>query len=119
MRQIGNQFPFDRAGRLEIQEKERMSKDSKVRPLILPLILFFTEWYLTAFADRYWAFSEAKDELLLSFAYLCFTFSLLAAVPTNKKRLCSLLYGLLISIILIWLIQAGNIINPYERLLNV
>ena len=85
----------------------------------LPLILFFTEWYLTAFADRYFAFSEAKDKLLLSFAYLCFTFSLLAVIPTNKKRLCSLLYGLLISIILIWLIQAGSIINPYERLLNV
>lgn len=82
----------------------------------LPFVLFFTEWYLTAFADGYWDF---KDKLLLCIAYLCFTFSLLAVVPTNRKRLLSLIYGLLLSIILIWLIQAGIIINPYEELLNI
>lgn len=81
----------------------------------LPFTIFFTEWYLTAFHGRYWTFST----LLLSIAYLCFIFSLLAVVPTNKKRLFSLLYGLLISIVLIQLIQAELIVNPYEQLLNV
>ena len=85
----------------------------------LPFAIFFTEWYLTAFTGQYWTFSAAKDELLLSIAYLCFTFSLLAVVPTNKKRLFTLLYGLLISIILIQLIQAEIIVNPYEQLLNI
>lgn len=85
----------------------------------LPFTIFFTEWYLTAFTGRYWTFGTAKDELLLSIAYLCLTFSLLAVVPTNKKRLFSLLYGLLISIILIQLIQAEIIVNPYEQLLNI
>ncbi|MDE6364912.1 MAG: hypothetical protein K2L86_11760 [Lachnospiraceae bacterium] len=84
----------------------------------LPFTIFFTEWYLTAFAGQYWTFSTAKDELLLGIAYLCFTFSLLAFIPTNKKRLFSLLYGLLISIILVQLIQAEIIANPYE-LLNI
>lgn len=82
----------------------------------LPFTIFFTEWYLTAFTGRY--FSTAKDELLLGIAYLCFTFSLSAVIPTNKKRFFSLLYGLLISIILIQLIQAEIIVNPYE-LLNI
>ena len=85
----------------------------------LPFIFFFTEWYLTAFTGQYWTFSTARDELLLGIAYLCFTLSLLAVVPTNKKRLFSLLYGSLISIILILLIQAGIIVNPYELLLNI
>ena len=85
----------------------------------LPFTIFFTEWYLTAFTVRDWAFRTARDELLLGIAYLCFTFSLLMVVPTNKKRLFSLLYGLLISIILILLIQAEIIINPYEKLLNI
>lgn len=35
----------------------------------LPLMIFFTEWYLTAFADRYWTFSTAKDEMLLGIVY--------------------------------------------------
>ena len=85
----------------------------------LPFIIFFTEWYLTAFTVRDWAFDTARDELLLGIAYLCFTFSLLAVVPTNKKRLFSLFYGLLLSIILIQLIQAEIIANPYEKLLNI
>lgn len=85
----------------------------------LPFTIFFTEWYLTAFTVRDWAFSTARDELLFGIAYLCFTFSLLTVVPTNKKRLFSLLYGLLITIILIQLIQAENIVNPYEQLLNI
>lgn len=84
----------------------------------LPFTIFFTEWYLTAFTDRYWNFSTAKDELLLGIAYLCFTFSLLAVIPTNRKRLFSLFYGLLVSMILIQLIQAEIIVNPYE-LLNI
>lgn len=82
----------------------------------LPFILFFTEWYLTAFFERYWS---AKDKILLFIAYLCMTLSLLAAVPTNKKRLLSLLYGLVISIILIRFIQSGIIVNLYEQLLNI
>ena len=85
----------------------------------LPFTVFFTEWYLTSFTVRDWAFSTIRDELLLGIAYLCFTFSLLTVVPTNKKRLFSLLYGLLISIILILLIQAEIIVNPYEQLLNL
>ena len=85
----------------------------------LPFTIFFTEWYLTAFTVRDWAFRTARDELLFGIAYLCFTFSLLKVVPTNKKRLFSLLYGLLLSIILIQLIQAEIIVNPYERLLNI
>lgn len=85
----------------------------------LPFTIFFTEWYLTAFTVRDWAFNTVRDELLLGIAYLCFIFSLLAVVPTNKKRLFSLLYGLLISIILVLLIKAEIIINPYERFLNI
>lgn len=84
----------------------------------LPFMIFFTEWYLTAFTGRYWTFSTAKDELLLGIAYLCFTFSLLAVIPTNKKRVFSLLYGILESIILMLLIRAGIIVNPYD-LLNI
>lgn len=84
----------------------------------LPFMIFFTEWYLTAFTGRYWTFSTAKDKLLLGIAYLCFTFSFLAVIPANKKRLFSLLYGVLESIILILLIRAGIIVNPYD-LLNI
>lgn len=84
----------------------------------LPIMIFLTEWYLTAFTGPYWTFSTAKDELLLSIAYLCFTFSFLVVIPTNKKRLFSLLYGILESIILILLIKAGIIVNPYD-LLNI
>ena len=84
----------------------------------LPFTIFFTEWYLTAFTGQYWTFITGKDELLLGIAYLCFTFSLLAVIPTNKKRLFSLLYGLLIAIILVQLIQAEIIVNPYG-LLNI
>ena len=80
----------------------------------LPLVIFFTEWYLTA----YTRFGIAKDELLLSIAYFCFTFSFLAVIPTNKKRLFSLLYGILESIILILFIRKGIIVNPYD-LLNI
>lgn len=96
-------------------------KESHYTNLIssFPFTVFFTEWYLTAVTDEYWTFSTAKDELLLSIAYLCFIFSLLAVVPTNKKRLFSMLYGLLISIILIQLIQLEIVINPYEQLLNI
>lgn len=80
----------------------------------LPLVIFFTEWYLTA----YTSFGIAKDELLLSIAYFCFTFSFLAVIPTNKKRLFSLLYGILESILLILFIKKGIIVNPYD-LLNI
>ena len=98
-----------------------MRKESQYANLIssLPFTIFFTEWYLTAFTVRDWFFRTARDELLLGIAYLGFTFSLLTVVPTNKKRLFSLLYGLLTSIILIQLIQAEIIINPYEKLLNI
>ena len=82
----------------------------------LPFILFFTEWYLTAFIEQYWS---ARDKILLFIAYLCMTLSLLAAIPTNKKRLLSLLYGVVISIVLIRLMQAGIIVDLYEQLLNV
>ena len=82
----------------------------------LPFVLFFTEWYLTAFIEQYWS---ARDKILLFIAYLCMTLSLLAAIPTNKKRLLSLLYGVVISIVLIRLMQAGIIVNLYEQLLNV
>ena len=85
----------------------------------LPFAIFFTEWYLTAFAVREWAFRTARDELLFSIAYLCFIFSWLTVIPTNKKRIFGLLYGLLISIILILLIHTEIIINPYEILLNI
>jgi len=85
----------------------------------LPFTVFFTEWYLTAFTCRDWVFSTVRDELLFGIAYLCFIFSLLMVVPTNKKRLFSLLYGILTSIILIQLIQAEIIANPYEKLLNI
>lgn len=80
----------------------------------LPLVIFFTEWYLTAFTG----FGIAKDELLLGIIYFCFTFSFLAVIPTNKKRLFSLLYGILESIILILFIRKGIIVNPYD-LLNI
>lgn len=82
----------------------------------LPFSIFFTEWYLTAFAAWNWS---AKDKWLLFIVYVLFSISLLAAVPTNRKRLFSLIYGVVISIILICLIQAGIIVNPYEQLLNV
>lgn len=70
-------------------------KDSHYANFIssLPFAIFLTEWYLTVFTGQYWLFGIAKDELLLSIAYLCFIFSLTAVVPTNKKRLCSLFYG--------------------------
>lgn len=84
----------------------------------LPFMIFFTEWYLTAFTGRYWTFSTTKDKLLLGIVYLCFTSSLLAVIPTNKKRFFSLLYGILESIILILLIRTDIIFNPYE-LLNI
>ena len=82
----------------------------------LPFIIFFTEWYLTAFQNQYWS---AGDKVWLLVAYLCMTFSLLLAVPTNKKRLLGVFYGSVISIILICLIQAGIMFNLYEKLLNV
>ncbi|MDE6602415.1 MAG: hypothetical protein K2K90_09690 [Lachnospiraceae bacterium] len=82
----------------------------------IPFILFFTEWYLTAFAAWNW---NAKDKLLLLTAYICFSISLLAVIPTNRKRLFSLIYGVLLSIVLTGLIQAAVIVNPYELLLNV
>ncbi|MDE6529170.1 MAG: hypothetical protein K2K96_00175 [Lachnospiraceae bacterium] len=99
----------------------QINKESHYAKIIssLPFTIFFTEWYLTAFTVRDWAFRTARDELLFGIAYLCFTFSLLTVIPTNKKRLFSLLYGLLISIILILLIQAEIIVNPYEKLLNI
>ena len=82
-------------------------------------MVFFTEWYLTVFAGRYWTFSDAKDKLWLSVAYFCFVFSLAAVVPTNKKRFLGLLYGLLTAMVLIQFIRAGIIVNPYEKLLNI
>jgi len=50
--------------------------------------------------------------------YIGMTFSLLADVPT-KKRLFGLLYGSFLSMLLIWLVQAGIIVNLYEKMLNV
>ncbi|MDE7248473.1 MAG: hypothetical protein K2N82_01005 [Lachnospiraceae bacterium] len=85
----------------------------------LPFTIFFTEWYFTAFTVRDWVFRTTRDELLLGIAYLCFTISWLTVVPTHKKRLFGLLYGLLLSMILIRLIQAEIIVNPYEQLLNI
>ncbi|MDE7207512.1 MAG: hypothetical protein K2N90_10225 [Lachnospiraceae bacterium] len=82
----------------------------------LPFSIFFTEWYFTASTAWNW---NGKDKLLLSIAYFCFSISLLAVIPTNKKRVFSVIYGVLISLILIGLIQTGIIINPYELLLNV
>lgn len=82
----------------------------------LPFILFFTEWYFTAFVTWNW---NTRDKLLLLAVYICFSLSLLAVIPTAKKRLLSLLYGVILSIILTGLIQAGILINPYELLLNV
>lgn len=81
----------------------------------LPFSIFFSEWYLTAFAAWNW---NVKDKLLLLIAYLCFSISLLAVIPTNKKRLYSLIYGGLIAAALIGLIQMEVIGNPYD-LLNV
>ncbi len=82
----------------------------------LPFVLFFTEWYLTAFTAQNWSY---KDRLLLFIAYLCMTLSLAAAIPTNKRRIFSLFYAMLLSVVLIWLIQAGIMVNFYDRLLNV
>lgn len=65
---------------------------------------------------HYANFSTAKDKLLLGIVYLCFTFSFLTVINLNKKRLFSLLYGILESIILILLIRAGIIVNPYDML---
>ena len=73
----------------------------------LPFALFFTEWYLTV-----------EDKLLLLIVYIGMTFSLLAAIPA-KKRLFGLLYGLFLSMLLIWLVQAGIIVDLYEQMLNV
>lgn len=81
----------------------------------LPFSIFFSEWYLTAFSAWNW---NVKDKLLLLTAYLFFSISLLAVIPTNKKRLCSLMYGVLIAVALIGLIQMEVIVNPY-KLLNV
>lgn len=81
----------------------------------LPFVLFFTEWYLTVYSDWYFT---VKDKLLLLIVYLGMTFSLLAAIP-EKKRLPGLLYGVFLSMILIWLLQAGIIGNLYEQMLNV
>lgn len=82
----------------------------------LPFVLFFTEWYLTVFTVQNWSY---KDRLLLFIAYLCMTLSLAAAIPTNKRRIFSLLYSILLSVVLIWLIQAGIMVNFYDQLLNV
>ncbi len=82
----------------------------------LPFVLFFTEWYLTAFTAQNWSY---KDRLLLFIAYLCMTLSLAAAIPTNKRRIFSLFYAMLLSVVLIWLIQAGIMVNFYDQLLNV
>ena len=82
----------------------------------LPFVLFFTEWYLTAFTAQNWSY---KDRLLLFIAYLCMTLSLAAAIPTNKRRIFSLFYAMLLSVVLIWLIQAGIMVNFHDQLLNV
>ena len=82
----------------------------------LPFSIFFTEWYLTAFSAWNWS---AKDKWLLFIVYVWFSVSLLAVLPTNRRRLFSLVYGAVISMILISLIQAGIIVNPYAQLLNV
>lgn len=81
----------------------------------LPFIILFTECYLTAFINPHWAL---WDKFWLFAVYSGFAVSLSATVPTNSKRFFALLYGLLASIILIILIQAEVIVNPYE-LLNI
>lgn len=73
-----------------------------------PFVIFFTEWYLTA-----------EENLLLGMVYLSMAFTLLAAIPTNRKRLYSLLYGSVFSVLLVWLIQTGTISNLYDHLLNI
>lgn len=74
----------------------------------LPLVLFFTEWYITAEGDQ-----------LLMIAYSGMTLAWLAVIPDNKKRFFSLLSGVLLSIILTVLIQMGIVMNFYELLLNI
>ncbi len=81
----------------------------------LPFALLFTEWYLTVFAEWY---ITVDGKLLLLIVYIGMTFSLLAAIPA-KKRLFGLLYGVFLSMLLIWLVQAGIIVNLYEQMLNV
>lgn len=82
----------------------------------LPFVLFFTEWYLTVLTVG--AYS-VKDKLLLLIAYLCMVFSLSAVIPTKKKRLFSLMYGALISSVLLLLMRMGIIVDPYGKLLNL
>jgi len=93
-------------------------EDKRFAALIasLPFILLITEWYLTVFADGYYT---DQDKLLLFIVYLCMALSLLAAIPVKKKRLFSLVYGALISLVLILLIQTGTIVNLYGKLLNI
>lgn len=81
----------------------------------LPFALFFTEWYLTVFAERY---LTVEEKLSLLVVCIGMTVSLLAAVPA-KKRLFGLLYGFGLSALLIWLVQAGVVVNLYEQMLNV
>lgn len=81
----------------------------------LPFSLFFTEWYLTVLAEGY---LTAEEKLSLLIVYMGMTFSLLAAVP-KKKRLFGLLYGLFLAALLIRMVQAGIIVNLYEKMLNV
>ena len=82
----------------------------------LPFILLIIEWDLTVFTDGYYT---VQDKLLLFIVYLCMALSLLAAIPAKKKRLFSLVYGSLISLVLILLIQTGTIVNLYGKLLNI
>lgn len=74
----------------------------------LPLIIFFTEWYFTG-----------KDNSLLFIIYLCMVLSFLVILPSNQKRLWSLLFGVLASVILILLIRVGVVVNIYDKLLNI
>lgn len=74
----------------------------------LPLIILFSEWYLTG-----------KDNLLLFTIYTCMALSLLIVFPTNRKRLFSLLLAFTIAFIWIQLIQNGMAVNPYAQLLNI
>lgn len=73
-----------------------------------PLIIFFSEWYLTG-----------KDDLPLLIIYLLMTFSYLSILQSIQKRLFSLLLAILVAVILIVLIRVGIAVNIYDKLLNI
>lgn len=74
----------------------------------LPLILIFTEWYLTG-----------KDNSLLLIIYLCMALFYLGVLQNIRQRIFSLLLALSAALILVLLIQKGIVVNFYEQLLNI